>query len=77
MSPVLNRKSMGNGAFSIYEVSSKDVVDASAYILFYVRRDVKKASLEDFWDTQPREGEGMTEEEVEKMMKQKERCTIS
>ena len=62
---------------SIYEVSSKDVVDASAYILFYVRRDVKKASLEDFWDTQPREGEGMTEEEVEKMMKQKDRCTIS
>jgi len=62
---------------SIYEVSSKDVVDASAYILFYVRRDVKKASLEDFWDTQPREGEGMTEEEVEKMMKQKDRCSIS
>ncbi len=62
---------------SIYEVSSKDVVDASAYILFYVRRDVKRASLEDFWDTQPREGEGMTEEEVEKMMKQKDRCTIS
>ena len=62
---------------SIFEVSSKDVVDASAYILFYVRRDVKKASLEDIWDTQPREGEGMTEEEVEKMMKQKDRCCIS
>ncbi len=62
---------------AVYEVSAKDVVDASAYILFYVRRDVKNASLEDFWDTQPREGEGMTEEEVEKMMKQRERCVIS
>jgi ubiquitin carboxyl-terminal hydrolase 4/11/15 len=62
---------------SIYEVSSKDVVDASAYMLFYVRRDVKNANLQDFWDTKPREGEGMTEEEVEKMMKQKDRCTIS
>jgi len=61
----------------IYEVSSADVVDASAYILFYVRRDVKNANLEDFWDTKPREGEGMTEEEVEKMMKQRERCVIS
>jgi ubiquitin carboxyl-terminal hydrolase 4/11/15 len=61
----------------IYDVSSGDVVDSSAYILFYVRRDVKDAKLEDFWDTQPREGEGMTEEEVEKMMKQREsRCTI-
>uniref|UniRef100_A0A7S3V7L3 ubiquitinyl hydrolase 1 n=1 Tax=Chaetoceros debilis TaxID=122233 RepID=A0A7S3V7L3_9STRA len=62
---------------AVYDVSSKDVVDASAYILFYVRRDVKDASLENFWDTQPREGEGMTEEEVEKMMKQKDRCVIS
>ena len=34
-------------------------------------------NIRDFWDTQPREGEGMTEEEVEKMMKQKDRCTIS
>ena len=62
---------------SIYEVNSNDVVDASAYILFYVRRDVKDAKLEDFWDTRPREGEGMTEEEVEKMMKQNKSCTIS
>lgn len=62
---------------SIFEVSSKDVVDASAYMLFYVRRDVNTASLEDFWDTQPREGEGMTEEEVEKLMQKKDRCIIS
>jgi hypothetical protein len=60
----------------IYDLLSRDVVDPSAYILFYVRKDVKGASLDDFWDTQEREGEGLTEEEVEKMMK-KDRCTIS
>jgi len=61
----------------IYELNSRDVVDPSAYILFYVRRDVKGASLEDFWDTQDREGEGLTEEEVAKLMKSRDRCVIS
>lgn len=61
----------------VYDLLSRDVVDPSAYILFYVRSDVKGASLEDFWDTQEREGEGLTEEEVEKMMKKSDRCTIS
>ena len=61
----------------IYELLSRDVVDPSAYILFYMRRDVKGAKLEDFWDTQVREGEGLTEEEVEKLMKQRDRCVIS
>ena len=61
----------------IYEMSSQDVVDPSAYILFYVRRDVKSATLDDFWDTSQREGEGVTEEEVENLMKQRERCVIS
>lgn len=61
----------------VYDISSNDVIDSSAYILFYVNRDLKDMKLEDFWDTQPREGEGMTEEEVEKMMKQREsRCNI-
>ncbi len=61
----------------IYDVESGDVVDASAYILFYIRRDVKNAKLEDFWDTQPREGEGISEEEMEKLIKQREsRCSI-
>lgn len=61
----------------IFEVSAQDVVDSSAYILFYIRRDAKASSLQDFWDTRQREGEGMTEEEVEKLMKQRERCVIS
>ena len=61
----------------VYEISDRDVVDATAYILFYIRRDAKNSTLEHFWDTRIREGEGMTEEEVEKMMKQRERCVIS
>ena len=61
----------------IYELASRDVVDPSAYILFYVRRDVKGTTLKDFWDTQQREGEGLTEAEVAKLMKSRERCTIS
>ena len=60
----------------VYELLARDVIDPSAYILFYVRKDVKGATLEDFWDTQEREGEGLTEEEVEKLMK-RDRCVIS
>ena len=48
----------------VYEIHSRDVVDSSAYILFYIRRDVKDARLEDFWDIRARAGKGMTEEEV-------------
>ena len=62
----------------VYEIHSRDVVDSSAYILFYIRRDVKDANLQDFWDLQKREGKGLTEEEVEKLMKAKgDRCVIS
>lgn len=61
----------------IYEVSGKDIIDASAYILFYVRRDVKNATLKNFWDFRPREGEGAIEEELDKMVKQRDKCLIS
>lgn len=62
----------------IYEIHSRDVVDGSAYILFYIRRDCKDAQLHDFWDTMAREGEGLTEEEMNKLMKgRSERCVIS
>ena len=62
----------------IFEVNERDVVDSSAYILFYIRRDVKKASLDDLWDTTVREGQGMSHEEMERMMKEKgEKCVIS
>ena len=59
-------------------MNERDVVDSSAYILFYIRRDVKKASLDDLWDTTVREGQGMSHEEMERMMKEKgEKCVIS
>ena len=62
----------------IFEVNERDVVDSSAYILFYIRRDVKQASLDDLWDTTVREGQGMSHEEMERMMKEKgEKCVIS
>ena len=61
----------------VYDIATNNVVDATAYILFYVRRDIPQSNLHDIWDTQPREGEGMTEEEVEKLIKQRDgRCTI-
>ena len=62
----------------IYDIHSRDVVDGSAYILFYIRRDAKEAHLQDFWDIKAREGEGLTEEEMDKLMKgRSERCVIS
>lgn len=63
----------------VYEIHSRDVVDSSAYILFYIRRDVKDLKLEDFWDTAPaQEGEGLTEEEMDKLIRDRsDRCTIS
>ncbi|CAB9510928.1 Putative ubiquitin carboxyl-terminal hydrolase 11 [Seminavis robusta] len=53
----------------IYEIHNRDVVDSSAYILFYIRRDVKDARLSDYWDTTAREGEGMSEEDLDRMLK--------
>lgn len=61
----------------VTEISSRDIVDASAYILFYVRRDVKTTALEDFWDTTQQDGRGVTEEQIDKLVKQRERCIIS
>jgi hypothetical protein len=63
----------------VYEIHSRDVVDSSAYILFYIRRDVKKLTLDDFWNTSPaKEGEGLTEEDMNKLIRDRsERCVIS
>ena len=63
----------------IYEIHSRDVVDSSAYILFYIRRDVKDLKLEDFWNTSPaKDGEGLTEEEMELLIRgRSDRCVIS
>lgn len=62
----------------IYEIHSRDVVDSSAYILFYIRRDVASQKLSDFWDVRKRDGEGLTEEEMDKLIKgRSDRCVIS
>jgi len=62
----------------IYEIHNRDVVDASAYILFYIRRDVAKQELSDFWDVRKRVGEGLTEEEMNELIKGRtEKCVIS
>lgn len=65
----------------VFEIHNRDVVDASAYMLFYIRRDVEKAQLSDFWNV--KEGEGLSEEDVNQLMRGKsggsssERCVVS
>mgnify|MGYP005848712107 CR=1 FL=1 len=67
----------------IFEIHNRDVVDASAYILFYIRRDVKNARLSDFWDTSAREGVGLSEQDMDDLLRGQgggsasERCVIS
>lgn len=62
----------------IYEIHSRDVVDSSAYILFYIRRDVKDMKLSDFWDVSRGEGSGLTEEEMDTLLHgSSDRCVIS
>jgi len=67
----------------IYEIHNRDVVDSSAYILFYIRRDVKDARLSDYWDTSAREGSGVSEQDMEKFLNGQrgsstaEKCVIS
>lgn len=61
----------------IYEIHSRDVVDSSAYILFYIRRDVAKAKLSDFWDVREG-GNGLSEEDMDQLLKgRSDRCVIS
>lgn len=60
----------------VYEIHARDVVDSSAYILFYIRRDVSKAKLSDFWDV--RDGDGVSEDAMNQLIKgRSEKCVIS
>ena len=62
----------------VFEIHSRDVVDSSAYILFYIRRDVANQKLSDFWDVRKRVGEGLTEDEMNELIKgQSDKCVIS
>ena len=64
---------------SISKVNDKkQLVDPSAYVLFYARKDVVDADLSQFWTL----GDGMTDmdpAELEKMLKQRDggRCVLS
>lgn len=81
---VASIKSEKDGKWRIFndaqvtEISSRDIVDASAYILFYLRRDVRHIKLEDLWETSSRMGEGLTEDQIDKLVKERnERCVVS
>ena len=60
----------------IYEIHSRDVVDSSAYILFYMRRDLVGKNLSDFWQVN-KEGTLSEQEEAALVRQSSERCTIS
>ena len=60
----------------IYEIHARDVIDSSAYILFYLRRDVAQSRLSDLWDL--KQVASMSEEEMDNLVKGKaDRCVIS
>ena len=62
----------------IYEIHSRDVVDSSAYILFYIRRDVKDLKLSDFWNVNVDPEASLTEEEMNNLINtNSDRCAIS
>jgi hypothetical protein len=60
----------------IFEIHAREVVDPSAYILFYVRRDVAKAQLSDYWDVSG--GNTLSDEDMDDLLKgRSDRCVIS
>ena len=62
----------------VYEINSEDVIDSSAYILFYMRRDLKDAKLEDFWKPKHIDNQSVHDSLIDTTMKSRsERCIIS
>lgn len=60
----------------VFEISSREVVDSSAYILFYMRRDMIGKGLSDFWKA--REESTLSQEDIDELMRpSSERCVIS
>lgn len=60
----------------IFEIHPRDAVDSSAYILFYIRRDVVGSKLPDFWDV--REKASLSQEDMDELLKgRSDRCVIS
>lgn len=60
----------------IYEIHDRHVVDSSAYILFYMRRDLTSKKLSDFW--QPSDVSALSEADMDNLVNGKtEKCVIS
>eukprot|EP00619_Florenciella_sp_RCC1007_P020039 CAMPEP_0205946996 /NCGR_PEP_ID=MMETSP1325-20131115/69337_1 /ASSEMBLY_ACC=CAM_ASM_000708 /TAXON_ID=236786 /ORGANISM="Florenciella sp., Strain RCC1007" /LENGTH=151 /DNA_ID=CAMNT_0053318093 /DNA_START=461 /DNA_END=916 /DNA_ORIENTATION=- len=62
------------------ETSEKDLVNDTAYILWYVRKDMASVNIEDVYPRSAASSSGgMTEEDVEKFMKRRDsgRCAVS
>jgi Ubiquitin carboxyl-terminal hydrolase len=60
----------------IFDIHVREVIDPSAYILFYVRRDVAKAQLSDYWDVSG--GNTLSDEDMDDLLKgRSERCVVS
>ena len=69
----------------VIETSEKELVSSSAYLLFYIRRDMwdaKDGILEEVWPNVPcgEDGKrGLSAEEIERLMRRRDsqRCTIA
>jgi hypothetical protein len=61
----------------VVPVSEKEVVSESAYILFYMRKDMASVNLDDVYPTSTNGPSGLNEEEFAKMMKKRDRnCQV-
>ena len=61
----------------IYDIHARDVVDPSAYILFYIRRDVANAQLSDYWDVN-QGSNAISDQDMDQLLKgRSDRCVIS
>lgn len=67
----------------VIETSEKELVSPSAYILFYIRRDMWDVILNDVYPTNLSPGsggkpKGLSEEEIERLMRRRDtaRCAV-
>ena len=60
------------------ETMEKDLVNDSAYMLFYVRKDLAGANIGDVYPANSNKMGGMTEDDVERFMRKRDsgRCAV-
>lgn len=63
----------------LVETTEKDLVSESAYMLFYVRKDVAAMNIEDVYPCNHEANEEFTDEDVEKLIRRRDggRCCVS